>query len=79
VHRSRVVVSLLTAVGLPLVVASEVQYVNIATDLASDIPRLDLRAGLRARMERFLLRDEGVARRLEDAYREMWRGLCDRS
>lgn len=52
--------------------------VEIAADLASNLVRLAaLRAGLRQEMETGLLMDEmGFARKVETAYREMWRRWC---
>jgi protein O-GlcNAc transferase len=79
VHASRVGVSLLNSIGLPeLVAASEDEYINIASRLASDIPGLArLRATLRERMLNSPLTDgrEG-ARALERAYRTMWEDWC---
>ncbi len=51
-HVSRVGASLLTAVGLPeLIARTEDEYVDVAVRLASDLPKLaELRAGLRGRM-----------------------------
>ena len=50
------------------------QYVEIAAQLARDLPRLaELRAGLRARFSASPLMDyAGFARALEAAYRDMW-------
>ena len=54
------------------------QYVEIATNLASDLPRLsELRGTLRARMEQSPLMDAPrFARDIEAAYRTMWRTWC---
>jgi protein O-GlcNAc transferase len=74
-HVSRVGVSLLNAVGLPDLVAQSAQeYVSIAVQLASDLPRLaDLRRTLRARMRASPLMDAPkFARNIEAAYRQMW-------
>ena len=51
------------------------QYVQIASDLAQDLPRLSgLRAALRDRMRMCALMDgPSFARDVEAAYREMWR------
>jgi protein O-GlcNAc transferase len=51
------------------------QFVRIAVELATDLPRLnELRATLRQRMERSPLMDaERFARNIEAAYRQMWR------
>jgi len=74
-HVSRTGVSLLSAVGLPeLIARTPEQYVEIAVGLASDLPRLAaLRAGLRERVGRSPLGDgAGLAAAIEAAYREMW-------
>jgi protein O-GlcNAc transferase len=76
---SRAGLSLLTNVGLPeLVGRSETEYVNIAEGLARDLPRLaELRATLRDRMANSVLTDAPrFARRVEQAYREMWKRWC---
>ena len=53
-------------------------YVQVATDLATDLPRLsELRSTLRARMEQSPLMDASrFARDIESAYRTMWRHWC---
>jgi protein O-GlcNAc transferase len=74
-HVSRVGVSLLSAVGLPeLIAQSEEEYVAIAVALAADLPRLaELRQALRRRMRSSPLMDEPrFARDIEAAYRRMW-------
>ena len=55
------------------------EFVKIAVDLASDIPRLkELRATLRQRMERSPLMDAPkFARGIEAAYLQMWRHWCE--
>jgi predicted O-linked N-acetylglucosamine transferase (SPINDLY family) len=66
--------SQLNNLGLPELAAwNDDDYVRIAADLASDLPRLaGLRAGLRARMEASpLMAAPGFARALEAAYRGM--------
>jgi len=71
--------SILVNVGLPdLVARTEEQYVQIATGLANDWPRLGaLRATLRSRMEHSPLMDAPrFARNIEAAYRQMWRKWC---
>ncbi|MDR3405573.1 MAG: tetratricopeptide repeat protein [Chthoniobacter sp.] len=76
---SRAGLSQLTNLGLPELVAhTEEEYVAIATLLAGDLPRLtELRATLRARMEASVLMDAPrFARKIEDAYRTMWRRWC---
>lgn len=57
---------------------SEEEYIAKAVALASDLERLArLRVGLRSEMERSPLMDEkGFARKVEAAYREMWRRWC---
>ena len=54
------------------------QFVQIAVDLAGDIPRLErLRSTLRQRMEHSPLMDAPrFARNIEAAYRQMWRNWC---
>ncbi|WP_322014742.1 tetratricopeptide repeat protein [Paraburkholderia sp. J12] len=67
--------SQLANLGLDALAAeSDAACVATAVDLASDLARLaDLRAGLRARMERSALMDgERFARGLEAAYEGMW-------
>jgi predicted O-linked N-acetylglucosamine transferase (SPINDLY family) len=76
---SRAGLSQLSNLGLPELVAfTEDDYVDIATRLARDLPRLiELRASLRARMEASVLMDAPrFARQIEDAYRAMWRQWC---
>jgi predicted O-linked N-acetylglucosamine transferase (SPINDLY family) len=78
-HASRVGKSLLSAVGLAdLVASSEQQYIDIATKLASDIPRLrSLRDGMRDRLRQSTLMDASAfTRKLELAYRTMWTTWC---
>ncbi len=74
-HVGRVGVSLLTAVGLPeLIARDEDDYVRISTDLAADGPRLEsIRAGLRRGMRASALCDApGYTRAVETALEEMW-------
>jgi predicted O-linked N-acetylglucosamine transferase (SPINDLY family) len=56
------------------------QYLQIAAQLANDLPRLtDLRATLRQRMQASPLMDAPrFARDIEAAYQKMWRTWCDR-
>lgn len=78
-HASRVGVSLLSAAGLPELIASdEGEYVRIAADLAADRPRLAaLRAGLRARLAASpLCNGPAFARRWEETLRGLWREWC---
>ncbi|MGD0137532.1 MAG: tetratricopeptide repeat protein [Tepidisphaeraceae bacterium] len=73
-------VSQLTNLGLPeLIARTPQQYVQIAADLANDLPRLgELRRTLRARMEASPLMDAPrFARNVEAAYRRMWRNCCE--
>jgi predicted O-linked N-acetylglucosamine transferase (SPINDLY family) len=79
-HRSRVGVSLMSNVGLPeLIAQTPEQYVQIAADLANDLPRLaELRRTLRSRMQASPLMDAPrFARNVEAAYRQMWRTWCE--
>jgi predicted O-linked N-acetylglucosamine transferase (SPINDLY family) len=72
---SRVSASVLSAVGLARFVADSPQrYVEIATSLAADVPRLcELRRTLRDRLRASPLLDgAGMARELEKAYRFMF-------
>jgi protein O-GlcNAc transferase len=76
---SRAGLSQLSNLGLQEFVArSETEYVEIATGLAHDLPRLaELRRVLRARMEASVLMDaERFTRGIEAAYRTMWRQWC---
>ncbi len=78
-HVARVGASLLSAIGLEeLVALSEEEYAAKAIDLAHDPQRLStLRATMRDRMQQSPLMDgQGFARKLEAAYREMWRRWC---
>jgi predicted O-linked N-acetylglucosamine transferase (SPINDLY family) len=71
--------SILSNLGLPELVAHDAeQYVQIAVELASDLPRLSaLRATLRDRLRASPLMDAPrFARNIEAAYREMWRRWC---
>ena len=71
--------SILSNIGLPELVANNVEdYVRIAAELASDLPRLaGTRASLRERMRNSVLMDAPrFARGVEAAYREMWRQSC---
>ena len=73
---SRRGVSHLNNVGLPELAAEDVDgYVWVAAELAADLPRLAaLRAGLRGRLSGSALADgRSYVRRLEEAYRRMWR------
>ncbi|NIU07003.1 MAG: tetratricopeptide repeat protein [Gammaproteobacteria bacterium] len=71
--------SILSSVGLPeLVAESEEEYVEKAVGLAGDLDRLSaLRRDLRRRMSASPLCDApAFARKVEAAYREMWRRWC---
>jgi predicted O-linked N-acetylglucosamine transferase (SPINDLY family) len=78
-HASRVGVSLLSQVGLPELIATDIaQYIEKAVSLAIDSDtRARLRAGLREKMASSpLCQAEAFARKMEEAYREMWRQWC---
>jgi len=71
--------SQLTNLGLPeLIAQTPLQYVQIAVDLAGDLPRLaELRRTLRGRMQASPLMDApSFARNIETAYRQVWRNWC---
>jgi predicted O-linked N-acetylglucosamine transferase (SPINDLY family) len=73
--------SILSCIGLPeLVAESRDEYLNIAVQLANDLPRLThLRMTIRDRMANSPMRDaKTFARDLEAAYRTMWRTWCNR-
>lgn len=81
VHAGRVGVSLLTAAGLPeLIAASPEECVARAAALARDRVALSrLRAGLRERLRQSQLCDApGFARAMETELRSMWRRWCER-
>jgi predicted O-linked N-acetylglucosamine transferase (SPINDLY family) len=72
-------VSILANVGLPeLIAQTPDEYVQIAAELAGDLPRLgELRRTLRGRMQGSPLMDAPrFARNIEAAYRQMWRSWC---
>jgi predicted O-linked N-acetylglucosamine transferase (SPINDLY family) len=74
--------SILQGAGHPEWIAeSEDDYAAKAVDLASDVIRLsEIRSTLRNQMESSPLRDEaGFARKVEEAYRRMWQGWCEKS
>jgi protein O-GlcNAc transferase len=67
--------SILTNTGLPeLITRNTADYVNVATALASDLPRLvKLRAELRGRLQSSPIGGAaGFTKSLESAYRNMW-------
>ena len=79
-HAARVGASLMSAIGLPeLVAATPDRYVAIAAGLAGDLTRLmRLRMAMRERLRASPLCDEArFMRNLETAYRLMWRRWCD--
>ncbi len=72
--------SLMHMVGLPeLVAESPEQYVETAATLAGDPERLvALRAGMRERLSASPLMDGAAfARKMENAYRSLWKAWCD--
>ncbi len=76
-HASRVGASILKCAGLEGTTASSTaDYIRIATQLSADTGRLaSLRTGLRARTRNSPLCDgPGFTRKLEAAYRAMWKG-----
>jgi predicted O-linked N-acetylglucosamine transferase (SPINDLY family) len=78
-HLARVGASILTYVGAPeLVARDEGHYIDLAIELAQDIPRLKAyHDTLRPRMKASPLCDPvRFARRVEEAYREMWQRWC---
>jgi len=78
---SRGGLSQLSNLGLEELAAfSEEGYVNIAAQLAGDLPRLaELRRTLRSRVQASVLMDASrFARGIETAYRTMWRQWCAR-
>jgi predicted O-linked N-acetylglucosamine transferase (SPINDLY family) len=80
--RSRAGLSLLSAVGLPHLVARDgAGYVAIAEDLARDAPRLQrLRSGLRETLRRSSLCDAAAyTSALEQTYRGIWHEWCARA
>ncbi len=81
-HASRVSASLLTSVGVPeLIAENDDEYVAIAVALAKDTDRLQhYRGNLRDMMLNSSLMDlQGFARKMESAYRQMWRKWCQQS
>jgi protein O-GlcNAc transferase len=70
----------LSNLGLPeLAAATPQQFVQIAVELAANLPRLaELRATIRGLLERSPLMDAPkFARNIEAAYRKMWRAWCE--
>ena len=75
-HVSRVGVSQMSNLGLPEFIARDTSdYVNIAVNLANDLPRLTtLRAGLRERLKKSpLMNVSRFTKNLEEAYQAMWK------
>lgn len=79
-YASRVGASILAQLGLhdELVAQGDEQYVQIATRLAADLPRLrELRSTMRQRMIASPLLDgPRVAREFEAACRSLWEAWC---
>ena len=78
-HAGRMGMSILNTIGLgELVGATKDDYKRIAVELAGEIDRLrSLRLGMRQRMQNSPLCDEsGYTRKLEEAYRRIWRDWC---
>jgi protein O-GlcNAc transferase len=77
---SRAGQSILHAAGLgELATESPEAFVAVASELARDVDRLaELRRSMRERLLASPLMDHrGFARKLESAYRDMWRAWCD--
>ena len=77
---SRIGLSILSAAGLPeLIAAGQEEYVRLTVSLATDLPRLaELRATLRQRMKTSAFMDAPrFASQIETAYRTMWRRWCE--
>jgi predicted O-linked N-acetylglucosamine transferase (SPINDLY family) len=73
--------TILQGLGHPEWIAnSEAEYIQIAADLAADLPRLaTLRTGLRTEMQHSALMDEaGFAHKVEAAYRGMFDNWASR-
>lgn len=76
---ARAGVTLLSNIAMTELIAySEDVYVQLATRLAADLPRLaDIRASLRQRMRQSpLMNAPRFARNVEAAYHQMWRTWC---
>jgi len=77
----RMVASVLTCLGLPeLIAETPEEYRKLALKLARDLPRLaNLRGRLRSLMVQSPLCDgPAFAKKVEDAYRWMWRRWCEK-
>ena len=80
-HSGRVGASILTSLGQENFIArSHEEYLTVCRNLASDIDTLgDLRDSLRPRMRSSVLCDgKGFARRVERAFRAMWRNRLNK-
>jgi predicted O-linked N-acetylglucosamine transferase (SPINDLY family) len=78
-HAGRVGASLLTQVGLTELIAPSVEaYIDIASTLAADPPRLGaLRQNMRERLRTSpLCAPQAFARKIEATYRDLWRRHC---
>lgn len=78
-HAARVGESLLSCLGMPeLVAKTSGEYIDIAGNLAMDIPRLvRIRETLRSEMENSSICDaKAFTGNIEEAYRRMWREWC---
>ena len=78
-HAARVGVSIMSRMKLPELIAKAPEdYVKIALDMASDLPKLrSLRQSTRQRMaEQGLMDGITLTRDLESAYRDMWQRYC---
>jgi predicted O-linked N-acetylglucosamine transferase (SPINDLY family) len=81
VHRARVGASLLTAIGVPeLIAPTRERYIEIAVQLASDRPRLgEYHKTLRARMAASpLCNAKAYTLNFEAALREAWQSWCEK-
>jgi predicted O-linked N-acetylglucosamine transferase (SPINDLY family) len=79
-HSGRVGASLLTSVGLDELIAHDIdEYLTIAEQLANDRARLTgLSRSLRQKVSASSLCDApAFARKIEAAYRSMWRNWCE--
>ena len=80
VHSARVGLSLMNAVGLgELVAGSPDDYINLATELALDVPRLrNLQSGMRDRLLSSSLMDrDDFNSHFAASVRSMWRSYCE--
>ncbi|CAH2032604.1 O-linked N-acetylglucosamine transferase, SPINDLY family protein [Trichlorobacter ammonificans] len=78
-HVARVSASILTCVGAPeLIARTPEEYIAHAVSLATDTSRLQYyRTNLRHMMQKSPLMDfDGFARKIEIAYRDIWRRWC---